>query len=109
MKQLRNWIEEALNKRLAGQPTCVGEVHGRKLYAIDFEDGTEADYFIDYDKRELELYREELCAEWIDYRGDWRLYQREYPQQSVAYVDDLEEPRSRGYNVIVTHGKEGGT
>lgn len=56
MKQLRNWIEEALNKRLAGPPTCVGKVHGRRLYAIDFEDGTEADYFIDYDKREIERY-----------------------------------------------------
>lgn len=56
MKQLRNWIEEALNKRLAGPPTCVGKVRGRRLYAIDFEDGTEADYFIDHDKREIERY-----------------------------------------------------
>ena len=47
-----------------------------------------------------------ICAEWIGHRGDWRLYQIEHPQQTVAYVDDLEDPRSRGYEVIVTHEKE---
>lgn len=53
---LRNWIEKALKKRIACPPTYVGRVHGRRLYAVDFEDGTEGDYFIDYDKREIERY-----------------------------------------------------
>ena len=52
--KLRNWIEEALGKQIAWSPVCIGRKNGRKLYAVNFEDGTEAAYFIDYDKKEIE-------------------------------------------------------
>jgi len=55
MKQFRNWIEAALNKRLAiMQPVSVGYRHGRKVYALFFEDGTNNDYFIDFDNQIIE-------------------------------------------------------
>ena len=33
----------------------------------------------------------QLNAEWIPYMKAYRLYDPEYPQQTVAYVDSLEE------------------
>ena len=51
--KLRNWIEQAIGKQIAWTPTCIGSKGGRKLYAISFADGTEADYFIDFDKHEI--------------------------------------------------------
>ena len=53
---MRNWIEEALQKQIAWTPVCVGKKGGRKLYAVTFEDGSEADYFIDFEKHEIEKY-----------------------------------------------------
>ena len=43
----------------------------------------------------------EINAEWIDYREAWRLYDPKYPQQTIAYIDDLEDARSRGYIVQI--------
>lgn len=54
--KLRNWIEVALNKQIAFSPVCVGSKGGRKLYSISFVDGTEADYFIDFDAKMIEEY-----------------------------------------------------
>ena len=48
--------EKALRTQTAFMPVCVGSVGGRKLYAITFEDGTEADYFIDFKTKEIERY-----------------------------------------------------
>lgn len=56
MKELRNWIEEKLGKRTVWTPIYVGMKGGRKLYSISFADGTEADYFIDFDRKEIEEY-----------------------------------------------------
>lgn len=53
-ERLRNWIEADLGKRTAWPPTCIGYKGGRKLYAIEFEDGTEGTYFIDYDDMSIE-------------------------------------------------------
>lgn len=41
-----------------------------------------------------------LYAEYIDYRGDYRLYNPDYPWQTVAYVDTLEEAQRDGYIII---------
>lgn len=51
---MKNWIEEATGKQLAWSPVCIGIKGGRKLYAVNFEDGTEVAYFIDFDKKEIE-------------------------------------------------------
>lgn len=50
----RNWIEVATGKELAWRPCCIGVKNGRKLYAVNFEDGTEVAYFIDFEKKTLE-------------------------------------------------------
>lgn len=55
MKRFRNWMEEQAGKRLGWQPLLVGSRGGRNVYAIRFEDGTEEDYFIDFDAKQLEL------------------------------------------------------
>ena len=52
----RNWMEKAIGKRLGFSPVCIGSKGGRKIYALRFEDGTEADYFIDFDRQEIEAY-----------------------------------------------------
>lgn len=50
--------------------------------------------------KEQEL-RMEINAEWIDYRDAYRLYDPKYPQQTIAYEDDLDEAKSRGYIVHI--------
>ena len=55
MKRFRNWMEEQTGKRLGWQPLLVGSRGGRNVYAIRFEDGSEEDYFIDFDAKQLEL------------------------------------------------------
>lgn len=50
----RNWIEEALERRIEWQPIYVGKKGGRKIYNIIFENGSEADYYIDYDRQTIE-------------------------------------------------------
>ena len=52
----RNWIEAIIGKRMAFPPVYVGSKGGRRIYCIQFEDGTEADYYIDFDRHELEEY-----------------------------------------------------
>lgn len=54
--KIRNWIENALNKQIASSPVCVGSKSGRKIYAVTFADGAEADYFIDFEKQTIEEY-----------------------------------------------------
>ena len=55
MKTYRNWIEVALKARLAfTQPVNVGYRHGRKVYALIFEDGTNREYYIDFEKQTIE-------------------------------------------------------
>ena len=54
--KLRNWIEKAIGKQIAFSPVCIGSKGGRKLYAISFVDGTESDYFIDFDNETIEAY-----------------------------------------------------
>ena len=51
-----DWIEKALGKKLFWQPVRIGLRFGRELYTIVFEDYSEGDYFIDYDKMEIEKY-----------------------------------------------------
>lgn len=50
----RNWIEEAIGKRLTWSPVCIGRRGGRKEYHIDFEDGTEGMYYIDFENQMIE-------------------------------------------------------
>lgn len=52
----RNWIEETLKKEIAWSPYFVGWKNGRRLYTIRFNDGTEKDYFIDFDSKTIEEY-----------------------------------------------------
>lgn len=54
--KFRNWIEQALEKRITFSPVCVGSKGGRNIYAVTFEDGTEADYYIDFDRKTIEEY-----------------------------------------------------
>lgn len=56
MEKLRNWIEETLKKEIAWSPCFVGWKNGRRLYTIRFDDGTEKDYFIDFDNKTIEEY-----------------------------------------------------
>ena len=54
MRTLRNWIEEAMGKRWEWSPIKVGRRGGREYYAIDWEDGTSGDYYIDFDSKTIE-------------------------------------------------------
>lgn len=52
--------------------------------------------------KEVEIeQRMEINAEWIDYMDSYRLYDPKYPQQTIAYEDDLDEAKSRGYIVNI--------
>lgn len=54
-KKFRNWIEKKVGKQMSNmKPTKVGYRHGRPCYSVDFIDGTSDDYFIDFDKKEIE-------------------------------------------------------
>lgn len=54
--RMRNWIEKFFGKNLRWSPVPVGRVGGRMLYAIDFEDATTLDCFVDFEHRAIELY-----------------------------------------------------
>ena len=54
MEKLRNWIEEALGRRIVWSPIRVGSRSGRDVYAVNFEDGSEEDYYIDFEKNTIE-------------------------------------------------------
>ena len=54
MKAFRNWIEEKIGKRITWSPVCIGRRGGLKVYSIDFEDGTEGMYYIDFDNQTIE-------------------------------------------------------
>ena len=51
-----NWIKQELGKKPLWPPVRIGYKFGRELYTIVFEDHTEGDYFIDFDKMEIEKY-----------------------------------------------------
>ena len=42
-----------------------------------------------------------IIADWIPYMEAYRLYDPQYPQQTIAYVDDPKEAEDRGYEVII--------
>lgn len=50
----RNWIEKSIGKEWRFSPVCVGTKGGRKVFAIDWTDGTGGSYFIDFEKHEIE-------------------------------------------------------
>lgn len=52
--ELRNWIEKATNKRLGWKPMYWGKKGHRDVYTLEFEDYTEAKYYIDFENEELE-------------------------------------------------------
>ena len=52
--KLRNWIEKAIGKQLRWPPVCVGKRGGRKVYCIEFMDGTEDDYYINFEEKTIE-------------------------------------------------------
>ena len=41
-----------------------------------------------------------LNAEWISYMKAYRLYDPRYPQQTVAYVDTIDEAQRPGYKIV---------
>lgn len=51
-----NWIEKAFGKKLLWNPVRIGIRFGRELYTVVFEDHTECDCFIDYEKKIIEIY-----------------------------------------------------
>lgn len=51
-----NWIEKATGKKLAWWPIYIGQKGVRALYAVTFEDGTEIDFYIDFEDRTIEAY-----------------------------------------------------
>lgn len=51
-----NWIEEKIGRQITGAPVYVGSKGGRRIYAVTFTDGTEEDYYIDYDRKTVEAY-----------------------------------------------------
>ena len=53
-QELRNWIEKETGKRIVCSPTYVGIFGGREVFALDFEDGTEMDAYIDWFKHKVE-------------------------------------------------------
>lgn len=52
--KFRNWIERAIRKQFACSPVYVGTAGGRKVYNIDWADGTSGDYFIDFEHQTIE-------------------------------------------------------
>lgn len=53
--KLRNWIEEAIGKQIAWVNE-VGRKGCRKIYCVTYMDGTEDDFYIDFDRKEVERY-----------------------------------------------------
>ena len=56
MKTFRNWIEEALKKRIDWSPIHIGKKGGRDYYLLQFEDGSEKVYYIDFEEKTIEEY-----------------------------------------------------
>ena len=54
MKFLRNWIEEALERRITFVTGELGTIGGRKYYEVGFADGSKCLYFIDFDNETIE-------------------------------------------------------
>lgn len=51
---MKNWIEQAMGKEMAWSPIHIGYKSGRPIYLIVWRDGTEKEYYIDYENREIE-------------------------------------------------------
>lgn len=52
--KLRNWIERAVGKQWINPPVKIGYRGGRECYLIEFVDGTENEYYIDFDSETIE-------------------------------------------------------
>lgn len=50
----RNWIEKALGKQTRWEPVRIGMRGGRDLYDVEFTDGTEGTYYIDFERKTIE-------------------------------------------------------
>ena len=50
-----NWLENIIGKRIQSI-IHVGWVHGSKVYCVVFLDGSEEDWFIDFDNKTAEFY-----------------------------------------------------
>ena len=46
-----------------------------------------------------------IIADWIPHMEAYRLYDPQYPQQAIAYVDDPKEAEDRGYEVIINESE----
>lgn len=46
-------------------------------------------------------WKERLNAEWIAHKNSYRLYAPSFPQNTVAYVDDLSEVDKNNYDVVL--------
>lgn len=92
---------------------CGGTPQGKYVYAL-FEN----DYGFIIRRKERYIAEQEqswedvaevvkietaLFAEWIPHMNAYRLYDPIFPQQSVAYVDTLEEAERPGYRIIEQH------
>ena len=49
--------------------------------------------------------KKRLKVDWITHRQDFRLYDEDYPAQTVAYIDDPKEATERGYEVYMDAGE----
>ena len=45
---------EQVNKKMVWPPVKVGIRHGRECYSISFTDGSEEEFYIDYENKEIE-------------------------------------------------------
>lgn len=50
---LSNWLDKLTGNAVAWV-TPVGYRHGRKVYAVVFEDGSEKDYYVDFERKTAE-------------------------------------------------------
>ena len=52
--ELRNWIERSIGKQFVWSPAYCGNKGGRKYYSIDWTDGTNGKYYIDFENQTIE-------------------------------------------------------
>lgn len=51
MQELRNWIERAIGKQWRWPPYYVGTRRGHERYLIEWADGSEGYYYIDFENQ----------------------------------------------------------
>lgn len=52
----REWLEEVLDKQIKFGPAMVSIKNCKEVYSIEFEDGEEKEYYIDFENRMIEEY-----------------------------------------------------